>query len=1218
MRKRLAGHRAMLVFVFVVAATGRVFAQPVVGGAAPPAPPAVQRDEIPRGVLFTNGPMGVVKGLVFSNDSNRLYAGGHDKLVHVWNLLPGENGQDRATYVAGMRWEIARGYRGQIQTLAMHPRREELAAGGISARQSNGDLVLFDTAVGRVAKGLPVERPNTSNPAEWPGHSGTVTSLSYSPNGARLLSVDKLGQVRLWDTTKWSSFVMRDKYAVPGRLEESTYLPAIFLTDSLVVVSSLNGTDTQLQILDLDASREVANYRVPGGGLATAIVREPGTARWASAHEDGHIRLWNGVPPDQRPALITRAPHPPADPARDGVPLALSLAFGPHGSLAVGNARSAPSRTQSVELWDTQRLQLLDRLVRSPGEHVFAVAFSPNGQWLAISEPHLEEIWLYRMLGPGGQLVTQPFAAPAGPRLRLSSAVESFLDVAFAPPAAPGGSPRLLVARKTAPPGAVKPPIPGGVAPAPPAPGPAGYTHQLDLGRAEVRRLAAPVPFVPKNEGGFSLRAGPVSLQGKQPLVITGPSGSGTIELDRVRQGVYERHLFLFAGQPRPFAVAVATEEQYGIFLYDLPQGNQPARLLGYLRDHVGTITGLSESPDGRLMASSSRDGTVKLWAMAALRSIPKRFAPARAWGCEFGQVGADLVVTDVRPDGIAAARGLKNGDILKRVERGPVNKSAPDLAGMFQFLQQAPIFDTVGVTYLRPGEMNVRQVTITPASEPVVSLVIDRRQEWAVWTPTGYFVSSVIDGDELFGWQLNQGPGLPPRVLKGAELRKDLEKPDLIRELLIGANSLSDLAPKYGVAQAQVDNLFRLVAMLDQRLPVIDFQKPLLSQTASVNGATLVQASITLPPGKSADEFSLQAYMDGVSLADRKVIARQAVVGGTPVTVLDVSWPGKSLQSLSYCRVSAHSKDGLLKTESAVVAGDGKVFDKPYRLFLLGLASANYVRGGPPQLEFPAKDLEQFVQLLKSEQRGAARPNSPYVLGQEPIVLIDNAVTRASVSQAVAQLRATLANADPHDLLVVYMSGHGETVRTEGRGSEFHYLPTAVTKSEASDFAKNGIPWSVFESLGDVPCRKLILIDACKSGSLYTSAEQRRQNEPDGLGTVRRSVVGLRPAEWLILTSTSSESELAFEGKNYGGGHGAFTSYLLDGLRGHADGFTVANESHPYSRDGDVLVVELAKYVEEKTNEATGQLQTPRFSSPRFADLFYLPLVRVAQSSNP
>ena len=65
-----------------------------------------------------------------------------------------------------------------------------------------------------------------------------------------------------------------------------------------------------------------------------------------------------------------------------------------------------------------------------------------------------------------------------------------------------------------------------------------------------------------------------------------------------------------FSPDGTTLATAAGNQEDFAIRLWDVPTGKS----LGTLDGHEDIIWGLAFSPDGKLMASASRDGTAKVW----------------------------------------------------------------------------------------------------------------------------------------------------------------------------------------------------------------------------------------------------------------------------------------------------------------------------------------------------------------------------------------------------------------------------------------------------------------------------------------------------------------------------------------------------------------------------------------------------------------------------
>ena len=55
---------------------------------------------------------------------------------------------------------------------------------------------------------------------------------------------------------------------------------------------------------------------------------------------------------------------------------------------------------------------------------------------------------------------------------------------------------------------------------------------------------------------------------------------------------------------------------------------------------------------------------------------------------------------------------------------------------------------------------------------------------EWIAWTPEGYYAAS-LGGEQLMGWQVNNGPGRMATYYPATQFRKTLYRPDVIKQVL-------------------------------------------------------------------------------------------------------------------------------------------------------------------------------------------------------------------------------------------------------------------------------------------------------------------------------------------------------------------------------------------------------------------------------------------------
>ena len=1146
---------------------------------------AQQPDTRPRPILNTDGPAGLTISVGFSPDSRRLYAAGSDKVVHVWSLQPDERNRPRATPVRTLRWQIARGYRGEITAMAVNPVGEELSVGGISAWDSSGDIAMWNSGQGVITRSLPVQRPDDVK--AWPGHNATIASLDYAPNGQRLVSVDKAGQIRVWSAPAWGSTVLR---AAQG--PQDRWQPAIFLDNDVVAISqrlapAANGTaNWRIDLYDTRVAppRLLGSLPTTHAGRITALAQDPRTGNWASADNGRRIYLWNGTNPNQQPQVMPTGRVP------------TSMSFGPGNILAVSNELDV-NRDSVLELWDVPQRKRIDQIrsdrrevpqpvagqpginLQAPTERWYdnlTCAISLDGKWLASHSTSVDEVWLFRIAGEDGKLLPEPLNSRR--LLRIKGRGQRVESVAFED--GPDAGYRL----------AFSTPTHRGKN--------ALFGHSFDFTNWAVRPVAAapdPANFrlSDADNGGWSLSTTDrLKIELKHPQLP-----AGVIQLDEVQQGPLSAWCWVADAAGKPFAVALGTDVQDGIFVYRLPQPQSPPRLLRYYREHVGRITGLSVSPDRKFLASGSHDETLKLWSLEGLQNPPKAFSNAIGWGAEFSLQKNQVVATNVLPAGIAAARGLKNGDVIKSAlsydaQGAAVTATQP--AAILARMDQTPLYASVALTFERAGQLQP-QILLVPAWEPLLTLFVDRRNEWAVWTPAGYFDASVAEGDELFGWQINGRPADTPRVLKAAELADEFKKPAVIRSLLAQGNLVEALEQNNVAVPEKLD---RQVTIVAQNVPEVAILKPQMQDVTAKGQEIPFTARIDFPVNIPLDDFEVKAFVNGRYLTAVPQITAVPLAGGQFVR-RDYVWSARPDFQLNQFKILVREKgkrsDTLFREQSVVISANGEIIQGPFKLHLLILASNAYTEP-LTKLTFPLDDARDLQGLLRTAS------GEHYKLASEH-VMTNAQITPESVKTSVAEISESLKDARPEDLLVVFFAGHGMAY-----GKDYYYVTTGVKDVTEDAVRADGIAWSNFDPLLEVPCRKLFLLDTCRSGNLVSPGRW-----PEHLS---KAVNDTKRGGALIFSATSEDQDaregVGFQaGPGFGGGHGAFTASLLYGLSGTADG-SLDGDTDPHLVDRQVWISELTDFVAWDVYHSTGSKQIPTYASMDLMQLIDLPLVPV------
>lgn len=222
--------------------------------------------------------------------------------------------------------------------------------------------------------------------------------------------------------------------------------------------------------------------------------------------------------------------------------------------------------------------------------------------------------------------------------------------------------------------------------------------------------------------------------------------------------------------------------------------------------------------------------------------------------------------------------------------------------------------------------------------------------------------------------------------------------------------------------------------------------------------------------------------------------------------------------------------------------------------------------------LKYADRDAEGLYEVLQTPSGGGFEKD-------KMLLLTNDSATTSNVTRG---LRSFLKRPAREDLVIIYFAGHGAPDPDRPKNL---YLLTYDTKRE--DIAGTALPMreleiSIRENL--LAERVVLMIDACHSGGL--GGDTGRRDVFDNAAVLNAYLDGVASARPGTAVLTSAEAtETAGESERWGGGHGVFTYYLLEGLKGQAD-------ASP--RDGIVTVGELFEYVREKVKDATGGQQHP------------------------
>ena len=223
------------------------------------------------------------------------------------------------------------------------------------------------------------------------------------------------------------------------------------------------------------------------------------------------------------------------------------------------------------------------------------------------------------------------------------------------------------------------------------------------------------------------------------------------------------------------------------------------------------------------------------------------------------------------------------------------------------------------------------------------------------------------------------------------------------------------------------------------------------------------------------------------------------------------------------------------------------------------------------PPLKYAVNDAREFYRYLTEVNQ---------VPKDHVWLLLDQEATLENLRRTLGTLLRRSAGKD--DTVIIFLAGHGATETDssspDGDGLEKYILPI---NADPMDLYSSAMPMSEIARIFQrISSERLVFIgDTCYSGA--------SGGRTILAGGTRATVSGtflerLSQGKGRVILTASDANEVSVEKDELG--HGVFTYYLLEGLRGKAD----------VDGDGLITVDEIYRYVSEKVPQATGQDQHP------------------------
>jgi WD40 repeat protein len=234
------------------------------------------------------------------------------------------------------------GHSGRVSSVAFSPDGARVLSGS-----DDNTLKLWDAATGALIRTFETRQQSPG------GHLGWVHSVAFSSDGARVLSVREDNTLKLWDTA--TGALIRTFEGNSASVESVAFSP-----DGARVLSSDDGT---LKLWDAATGALIRTFEGNSASAATD------GARVLSGTQDPHghntLKLWDAA----TGALIRTF--------EEGDSWVYSVAFSPDGARVL-SCSGDPGGHNTLKLWDTATGALV-RTFKGHSDPIRPVAFSPDG-----------------------------------------------------------------------------------------------------------------------------------------------------------------------------------------------------------------------------------------------------------------------------------------------------------------------------------------------------------------------------------------------------------------------------------------------------------------------------------------------------------------------------------------------------------------------------------------------------------------------------------------------------------------------------------------------------------------------------------------------------------------------------------------------------------------------------------------------------------------------
>lgn len=950
--------------------------------------------------------------------------------------------------VQTLRWGIWREQRGSIYSIALSPDAESrhVAAAGFGLRVDS--VVVIDRVTGNIVHALTDTKAKS-------GEGYTVRALAFSPSGNQVAYGTTNGALGLWNLKGDKANDVRRIGTHRGLSgEEFNRVRLIHFLDEKQIVSVAQDGQVLLWNLRQNEVKPLFEFKTPR--LYRVSLSEDG--KWlAAAGEKNQLEI-RSFPDGKKTIDITlpRGQYPHA------------LAFNRTATTLAVSYRIVPTdaafhkESSTVILYDLTEQPPRATRGPTPTYRADALAFHPDGKFLAMAGGNDHEVTLWTV--PGIRKVSETRGAGSslwGVGLSKNGRFLGYRDQRDPDPASPNQWGK-------------------------------GKWRIFDL---QQRKWGAPIddfqPLAPVEKlGGWTVQP---SKSDAHEWFVVGPNGvSHLLPIDRDRDQWPRCYTFLRPVAPgKPIRLAVG--HYWGLSIFEVSA--QSVRRIRLCTGHQGEVTAVAPSDDHKWLVSASRDQTIAAWNLADWPSQSEL-------GARFQLQQGKIVVTDVDQGSPAWEAGLSKGDEIVLFAFNATEflydpqKSVTDTRRFKKLGTAEECLDRLrrpvpGLEFYfrvkRAGEAKPLDQLTTVRNRPAWRFFPTRDGEWVLWRWLDYYYDTSTQGDSYIGWHVNSGDGdvdKKPAFYRAEQFRKVFHRPDKVAEVLAKIWKDDQVVivpdrqsiPRIEPAVVSMRDVATQVTPKEDKVTVTLLASP----RGPLDGQKLAKAILWV------NDYRMSEWDVGAKAFQQKVeIPRSLLRRGA-----------NQLTFQCYNKAGARSNNATVTVKYDAPESRPNLYG-----LVVGINDYSKAPEGPrgelwPDLQFAGADAEMMKEIWEKQKEK--------LYGNVEItLLLEQKATREAI---LDQIKALAAKVKPDDRVIIFLGGHGYADKNK-LGSFAYCSPTFDIRRPD----KTGVTsQDLYERLSALPCRKLLLLDACHSGDVLQT-NPIRDLTPDQVGPVILAACGAK-----------------------------------------------------------------------------------------------------------